>query len=223
MGLDGIELIMAVEEEFAIAIPDADAAQCVTVGKLVDLIDARLRHSVAEPCPSQRGFYVVRRELMSLLGLARTAIKPGTLLVDLIAREKRRTLWPQLLQALTAGRTEWPRLVRPRWLTVLVVVVVPLAACTALAISTGSLGLALLLGCLVVIIGDRLSVPWKREFPRGFGQVQDLIKFVTTLNARIWSKDEVFERLRTIIVEQLGVEASQVTLDADFVHDLGLG
>lgn len=45
MGLDGVELVMAVEKEFKIAIADADAAQCVTVGRLVDLVHSRLRHA----------------------------------------------------------------------------------------------------------------------------------------------------------------------------------
>ena len=43
MGLDGIELLMAVDEEFKIAISYEEAAHCVTVGKLVDLVHSRLQ------------------------------------------------------------------------------------------------------------------------------------------------------------------------------------
>ncbi|PIQ29009.1 acyl carrier protein [bacterium (Candidatus Blackallbacteria) CG17_big_fil_post_rev_8_21_14_2_50_48_46] len=35
------------------------------------------------------------------------------------------------------------------------------------------------------------------------------------------SKDEILEKIRSIVVEQLGVEASQVTPDANFINDLG--
>lgn len=34
-------------------------------------------------------------------------------------------------------------------------------------------------------------------------------------------KEEILEKIRSIVVEQLGVEASQVTPDAHFVNDLG--
>ena len=38
MGLDIVELIMSIEEEFAIEIPDADAEKLVTVGQIADYI-----------------------------------------------------------------------------------------------------------------------------------------------------------------------------------------
>lgn len=35
------------------------------------------------------------------------------------------------------------------------------------------------------------------------------------------AQDEIFERLKKIIVEQLGVDESLVTMDASFIDDLG--
>lgn len=35
------------------------------------------------------------------------------------------------------------------------------------------------------------------------------------------SKDEILEKIRGIVVEQLGVDAGQVTPDAHFINDLG--
>ena len=35
------------------------------------------------------------------------------------------------------------------------------------------------------------------------------------------SSEEVFEKVKDIIVEQLGVEESAVTLEASFIDDLG--
>ena len=52
MGLDGVELVMAVEEEFQIAISDSEASDCTTVRKLVELVNSRLRHDSKDPCPS---------------------------------------------------------------------------------------------------------------------------------------------------------------------------
>lgn len=39
--LDVVELIMSVEDEFGVQIPDEDAAELVTVGKIVEYIEAR--------------------------------------------------------------------------------------------------------------------------------------------------------------------------------------
>ena len=39
--LDVVELIMSVEAEFGFSIPDEDAAELVTVGKLAEYIEAR--------------------------------------------------------------------------------------------------------------------------------------------------------------------------------------
>jgi acyl carrier protein len=222
MGLDGVELIMAVEKEFKIAIADADAAQCSTVGALVDLVDVRLRHSSDERCPSQHGFYVVRQELMRLLAVKRSAVGPETPLADLMPRSTRRATWRRLLTSLTKGRTTIPRLRAPKWLKVLVWCVIP--SVTAIYISVFR-GMPLRFGLWAVlpaaVLANWLSVPLKREFPGDFSRVQDLITFVTTLDSRTWAREDVFLKLRSIIVEQIGVDESDVTLEASF-KDLGV-
>ena len=42
MGLDTVELVMTLEEEFGIEIPNEDAARLATVGEIADYILARL-------------------------------------------------------------------------------------------------------------------------------------------------------------------------------------
>ena len=124
---------MAVEEEFKIAISDADAAQCITVGKLVDLVHSRLRHSAQEPCASQHGFYIVRRQLMNTQGLRRNQVRPETQLRALIGKAKRRENWRLLGVSLTGETKKWPPLVRPKWLSVLLLVLV-VATCLGLVV-----------------------------------------------------------------------------------------
>jgi len=43
MGLDSVEIILAVEEEFGIEIPDAEAARMITVGDLHAFVVVELR------------------------------------------------------------------------------------------------------------------------------------------------------------------------------------
>jgi len=44
--LDTVELVMALEEEFGIEIPDEDAEHILTVGKLVDYLEQKLNQQV---------------------------------------------------------------------------------------------------------------------------------------------------------------------------------
>lgn len=102
MGLDFVELILRVEEEFDIAIEDADAEQVSMPGQLCDLIERKLGVLDAEKrsfCPTSHAFYHVRRELMEL-GTPRANIKPNSSLHELLPRTNGAPLWRQLSRAL---------------------------------------------------------------------------------------------------------------------------
>jgi len=223
MGLDGVELIMAVEDEFQITIEDAEAEKCVTVKKLVDVVYSRLRHSETEPCLSQQGFYVVRKVLMDTLSVKRSMIKPDTRLEDLIERQNRRAAWQQVLNLLTNNLPISFSLVRPKWINLLVFLLLPVAVCTGNFIfQWWPLILTIPVGIIIAILGGMITSPWKQLFPSDYSTVKDLIRFVTTLETRVWEEDEVFQKIRKITVEQLGVKESDVTLETDFVKDLGI-
>ena len=49
MGLDSVELVMRFEEEFSLNIPDSDAAQITTPGKMLDFIIQDLRARGEQP------------------------------------------------------------------------------------------------------------------------------------------------------------------------------
>src|SRR5664280_544509 len=60
MGLDAVELVMAVEEKFGISISDEEASNAPTVGDLEKLVRARLEIADADSCLSQRAFHLIR-------------------------------------------------------------------------------------------------------------------------------------------------------------------
>jgi acyl carrier protein len=225
MGLDGVELVMAVEEEFKIAIPDSDAFEADTVGKLVDAVHSRLRQNVEEPCPSQQGFYLLRKELMTELGLARSAVKPDSELDNLIPKAGRRHLWRDFVHSVTGGENISTALVRPRPLNWAVVLVLPCVAFLAtLKWVPGSLfWLGFFPALAVLFLADRVTTPFKTCFPSKFSRVRDLVPFVRTLDSKVWSRDEVFQKIREITVEILGVKPEQVKMESHWVNDLGVG
>jgi acyl carrier protein len=225
MGLDGVELVMAVEEEFNIAIPDSDAFQADTVGKLVDVVHSRLRQDAQQSCPSQQGFYLLRKELMQKLGLVRSAVKPDSELKNLIPKARRRHLWRDFVHSVTGGDNMTTALVRPRPLNWMVVLVLPCVAFIAsLKWVPGSLfWLGFFPALAVLFLADRVTTPLKTCFPSKFSRVRDLVPFVRTLDSKVWSRDEVFLKIREIAVEILGVKPDQVKMDSHWVNDLGVG
>ena len=74
------------------------------------------------------------------------------------------------------------------------------------------LGILLALG--VARLADRLTASFKTEFPHDVYRVGDLIRFVATLDSKVWSREEVLERVRNLTVEELGLHPDQVTLEA---------
>lgn len=100
MGLDGIELVLAIEEDFQIAITDEEAIRSETPAILTEIVYSKIRQSEFEVCPSQHGFYRVRKYLMDRLKIPRNTIKPDTPLKELIQKRNRRKYWSTILSAL---------------------------------------------------------------------------------------------------------------------------
>jgi hypothetical protein len=79
MGLDSVELIMEVEKEFALDIPDHDAVTLLTVGRLYDYVAT---HAPALPADARAGLFAGAtweryRDLVSAeIGVPVTALNP---------------------------------------------------------------------------------------------------------------------------------------------------
>lgn len=85
MGLDGIELVMALEEAFGVELTDAEVERTVTPRKIGDLIFSKLQSTDQRICQSQRAFYLLRKTFMRQFGLPRANITPDMSFRSLIA------------------------------------------------------------------------------------------------------------------------------------------
>lgn len=224
MGLDGIELVMAVEEEFQIAISDSEASDCTTVRNLVELVHSRLRHSSKDPCPSQHSFYLARQKLIDLLHVQRNEIKPDTNLEEIIPRKNRKNHWKKVTASMSEGEFFRGRLDRPKWMTYSSFPAFLLLPCAILKFWYDfPFTLALISSLPVYVVLEWATRQlFSVEFPDGMSKVKDLIKLVKSLDSKTWTEEEVFVKIRTITAEQLGVDESLITLDARFIDDLGL-
>ena len=56
MGLDGVEIVMDVEDHFGITIKDEEAERVRTVNDLVALVGSRIRNAHSAVCPTVSSF-----------------------------------------------------------------------------------------------------------------------------------------------------------------------
>lgn len=240
MGLDGVEIVMAVEERFGIVITDAEATVCTTPGHLVDLVKRKLPHAGARVCTSQRAFHLLRRALTNASTLPRDEIRLESALPVPKERSARMAFWSALRAGV--GARSWPELVRPRWLVV-VLWLVSLAGFAGTRWITGWLASAFpdwvtswtdawtavgwfsfqtFCTCLLAVFLALITRRFRTEIPRKVRTVRDLVPFAMTSDSITWHRDEVSEEVRKIVMEQLGLKDGQYTEDADFIRDLGL-
>jgi hypothetical protein len=78
MGLDTVELVMEIEDEFGITLPDADAELIQTAGQLHAYVCHRLLPQAAPRCASARAFYFLRRVVLCHRDISRHAVRPST-------------------------------------------------------------------------------------------------------------------------------------------------
>lgn len=222
MGLDGVELLLATEEEFQIAISDEEAVKCETPGMLTDLVYSKLRKSIHETCPSMHGFYVVRKKMMEYFSLPREKIRPDSKLDDLIYKKNRKNTWKDFLRTLSDGKTMYAPLSKPKWVMVLMV-----AASFLIFVITyfkTNIGyLSFIVSIITLAIIQAATSGLKVEFPSNLSLVRDLTRIVSTLDTTVWEKEDVYNRVKKIVVDQLGVKESDVYPNSHFIDDLGMG
>jgi hypothetical protein len=232
MGLDAVELVMAVEEEFGIAIDDRDAERIVTVGQLWDYICERVTFVPTPVCATAAAFYCLRRAFVSEAGVARSEFLPASRLHNLLPRQARRTTWRRLA---SASGLKLPVLEASAILAqcglyaafllsgigaAIVLWVSENFLLAFLAVMFGTLGFSLLL--------DRLMTPWRNEINPAWASARGLAQAVVGLNPEAWSNTVVesreiaWQRLRTLIAENLCVSLELVRPEASFVNDLGM-
>ena len=236
MGLDTVELVIAIESTFDLVIPDDRAEKIVTIGDAYRFVLKRLEFPESPgPCLSAGAFYRLRRTMMKLVGTP-------------APRSVRRPGWTRCWSIPTGagpGRLGeslgWrlPPLQRPAW-------VATTSGLAALALSRISRGRAahpefpgaaagplppLPPGDLSASASPRRTphVRSRPAFPRNARPVRGLIATITTTNYAAlahrrggWDRREVRDVLFRLVAEQAGVPAERLTEDTRFVADLGM-
>lgn len=221
VGLDGLELLLAVEEEFDIAIDDEDAADLVSPRLLADYVSARLGNvgQKKKRCLTQAGFYRIRSVLVRQFGASRNAVRPDSPIEAFLGGSPR-THWRKLQGAIDA--TQLPGLECSKWIAYPMQIGLPGAGLILLH-AAGAPAWTLIAGAFVLwfaaaIAADRLG----DIVPENLRTVGALAPYVRVGDQHEWSRDYVLQRVMQITALQLGLTLEEILPDHHFVRDLGL-
>lgn len=228
MGLDGVELLMAVEDEFGITISDSDAAEMRTVGDMVALCLDRIHLAKTMRCPSLSCFLSLRRIVREIRDEPDLKIRPCDEVEACLRRSDRRRLWRRLPELLKTS----PRpLRRPSWFRKLLVLIVLVCPMILMMVLPWSAEILMLIGFATFAFGvalNWLTTGFRTRVPQGYDTFGDITKRMVGLNIATKPPSEtdyesVFSMVKRMVVEQLGVDDEEVVPAARFVEDLGLG
>ena len=211
MGLDGVELVLEIEDEFGIHIPDEEASQTITMAD-VFLLVCRLRGvGPAAKRPDDDGQL---QAILRDMGLRQSLSDPEPL-SDLVPADRRHEFWRRVEQARRPGL---PALKPPIGCGAALAII---AAGAILGVIGGPIGIALgaLLGVVTGVLLRRQTLASRPNFPPDLQTVQDLMTWwrPVSSSAEIWSK------IVEITANQVGVAKEDIHPETRLVDDLKIG
>jgi acyl carrier protein len=94
MGLDSVEILIAVEETFGITIQDGEASEIMTPADLISLVQRSVSSKpIRRPCLSQRAFHVVRGNICQVANIPKRTVNLRTRINNLFPKPDRSKLW----------------------------------------------------------------------------------------------------------------------------------
>jgi len=215
MGLDGLEMVMELEESFGVELTESDVEKAETPAIMCDVIYGKLRVTDKTRCLTQRAFYVLRRALMEILELKREEVTLDLRFRDFVPKQIRKKFWNQLQSATKARR--FPDLARPWWLTLLMTAI----GLALFIVCAGSFGYLPATALIIVfsIVCAKLTRPFRIYISWEFKTVRDLVPAAMASNEVEWTREQVSGLVKKIVIEQLGISEIDYSEDASFVKD----
>jgi len=232
MGLDAVELVLEVEQTFDITIPMDRASEMLTVGNLYNFLIETTANTPRQNdiCLSAATFYALRRSVQTHTQPA-AKIHPKDDVHATLPVNQRRNIWRAISKDLDL---KLPHLRRPTWLVLLYCLITAVACISTYQSILDSVSSATAIAAAFLVMILFLLTSWFLTIPiavfagptfttfRGLTTNMLAMNYVT-LSDRYdsWNPSDIWDALRLVIVEQLGVKPEDVTPEANFVYDLG--
>lgn len=216
MGLDGVELLMEVEDVFGIKVSDEAASRMRTVGDLYGYIVGRLE---ANPDRRKWGMEQVRSAIAEAWGVDLQTIQPASRLQTLWPTRKRKLVWEKLVETLGhplpvpqwAGWTGWT----------LVGLFCIAAICTGMSAFVDWLWRLSLIAWAVWV----LFFAGREIKGNGYHGLVVRQEIATVERVVAWldhgeANEGIWLKLQAIVAEQFGKKIEEIQLQTRFIEDL---
>ena len=233
MGLDSVELLVAVEDAFDVSFTDIEAEKIATVGGLYNGVWSKIKdreQTESNKCKSAMLFYKFRSLLETKYNITRKDIVPDSKLVNTIPQENIKVEWKAIEQDL--GYILPPLTFSKNVTTVLFIVgitlifggfIFPIDILNSFS-KTNYWWLMPIFGIIATVILVKLAKPLKTTMP--LNNIRELTEKVLMLNyAKIsehlgTSRQEMESVIQLIIQDRLGVDLKEIIPNTSFVDDL---
>lgn len=227
MGLDAVEIVMEIEDEFGIQIRPDEQLSIRTVGDLIALIQRRIDAALREPCPNIRAFHSLRRLVHEMTGNSELRFRPSHRIEDWLSPDERRRLWKRLREQLELFPPPLS-LSRTAYQGLLIAVRVAFAViCYRFAFDPVAWSLAIAIGAVIGIMLVTLIPMMGTRPPNDWQTFGDMTRHiaglrVATKNLQIRSEESILAVLQPMLGDILCIAPQKVVPSALLVEDLGM-
>jgi len=233
MGLDGVELIVEVENTFGIKIQDKEAEAIATVGDFYEVVWNKIRDNKSNKCASALLFYRFRKLIVENCNISKKDFLLDKNLNDLIPRSVRKQMWKELQSKF---EFKLPNLKLPSFLQLVLLIIGLVLILGSLVFSiiavkffhlSGQILLLPAVGIAITIVLAQILKPFKTQISKN--TIREFIGEVLRINykeiqQKFGSNRAEMEKVMNILIcDKLGVDIEAINPKAHLVNDLGLG
>jgi hypothetical protein len=224
-----VDLVAKVEDTFGFAIPEEDARELNTVGRLYEYVLTHRFHGKQQVCLSRIALHKIRRAMTAALHIPPVELRPSASMAAVLPR-RRRHAW-RVLEKATGLRL--PQLRRPRWVCKSAAMVsLAVAIAMPILLSLGPFNGAILLAIVTAFAAGHcaywLTVPFAYQLQPDCTTLDQLATATLARNFRPLveessksiSDTEVWKLLQTIAAAQLGVRPADIAQQTSFSGNL---
>ncbi len=215
--MDGVELVLQVEEQFGISTSDEEAAAVLTPSQLVDLVVSKKSVAEQASCPTQRAFHLLRAAFRRITGVKNLSLSLDSQTAAVCGSTPQKEVWLALQREL--GIEKWPEMERPQWMVNTAVVGCLLVAAALFpTLGWGSVIPGIVVGAFL----QTATQNQRRCVPHRYKSVRQLVCLACAAPGIDWNRAYVSDRIRGIVLETLDLKPDKYREDALFVKDLGM-
>ena len=222
MGMEGVELVLSMEEAFDISISDEEAYKIITPKDAIELISKKVQIGNDSSCLNQAAFHRVRKILIDNFDIPRKEIKISSDLSKLISPKLQSEFWKNIKNMV--GDKKLAQLAWPFWITAFGWGLF-IGFTILIGINSGWF-IGILVGIIISIIFSMLAKPLRTRIPTYYSKMEILIRHLVTISPdtfkrdKTWTLNQIRQEVKNIVMEVLGTDKYKE--EWEFVRDFGI-